>query len=87
MVLSVRDSKIREVTIDFKKYWNTTYLKNQTESLGWYEKKIGANIGINSRDKITKKCYNFKYWCWMFMFNLYKKDFLISLRMIYQMNL
>jgi|TARA_B110000116_G_scaffold258086_1_gene258877 hypothetical protein len=54
MVLSVRDSKIREVTIDFKKYWNTTYLKNQTESLGWYEEKSEQTLALIQETKLPK---------------------------------
>ena len=54
MALTEKDSKIREVTIDFKNHWNNTYLKNQTENLGWYEEKSNQTLALIQETKLAK---------------------------------
>lgn len=54
MALTERDCKIREVSIDFKKHWNSTYLKNQTENLGWYEEKSEQTLALIQETKLPK---------------------------------
>jgi SAM-dependent methyltransferase len=54
MALTEGDSKIKEVTIDCKKHWNTTYLKNQTENLGWYEEKSEQTLALIQETKLPK---------------------------------
>ena len=54
MALTERDCKIREVSIDFKKHWNSTYLKNQTENIGWYEEKSDQTLALIQETKLPK---------------------------------
>lgn len=54
MALTERDCKIREVSIDFKKHWNSAYLKNQTENLGWYEEKPEQTLALIQETKLPK---------------------------------
>ena len=54
MALTEKDSKIREVTIDFKNHWNNIYLKNQTENLGWYEEKSNQTLALIQEAKLAK---------------------------------
>ena len=54
MALTERDCKIREVSIDFKKHWNSAYLKNQTENLGWYEEKSEQTLALIQETKLPK---------------------------------
>ena len=54
MAITEKDSKIREVTIDFKNHWNNIYLKNQTENLGWYEEKSNQTLALIQEAKLAK---------------------------------
>tara|TARA_B100000809_G_C15054462_1_gene500184 strand:+ start:237 stop:899 length:663 start_codon:yes stop_codon:yes gene_type:complete len=54
MAKTESDYKLKESTIDFKEHWNSTYLKNQTENLGWFEKKSKETLALIQETKLPK---------------------------------
>ena len=54
MAINESDCKIPEVTIDFKKYWNSAYLNTKRENLGWYEEKSEQTLSLIHETKLPK---------------------------------
>jgi len=45
---------ITSVSIDYKKHWNTEYIKKSTEKLGWFEKKSTQTIDLIDESRLGK---------------------------------
>ena len=54
MAINESDCKIPEVTIDFKKHWNSAYLNTKRENLGWYEEKSEQTLALIHETKLPK---------------------------------
>lgn len=54
MAINESDCKIPEVTIDFKKHWNSAYLNTKRENLGWYEEKSEQTLALIQETKLPK---------------------------------
>lgn len=54
MAINESDCKIPELTIDFKKYWNSAYLNTKRENLGWYEEKSEQTLSLIHETKLPK---------------------------------
>jgi len=54
MAINDSDCKITEATINYKEHWNTAYLINKRENLGWYEEKSLPTLSLIKETRLPK---------------------------------
>ncbi|WP_087520330.1 class I SAM-dependent methyltransferase [Polaribacter sp. SA4-12] len=55
MTTNESDCKITDPDINYKKHWNTAYLTNSTEKLGWYEENSEQTLALIKETRISKR--------------------------------
>ena len=48
------DSEMPDASIDYKKHWNTVYLNNPLERLGWFEEKSTQTLDLINQINLVK---------------------------------
>ena len=54
MAINKNDYKNPESALDIKQHWNSAYLKNSSEKLGWYEEKSAQTLELIKETKLPK---------------------------------